>query len=862
LDPDILSVKYKKSMNDRESSLSNSGLTHAQANDRLHTDGYNELPSQKDKNSLSVLLMVLSEPMLVLLLIAGLLYLVLGEIQDTLLLSSFIVFVIGITFYQERKTEKALHALKNLTSPRALVIRDGEEIHIPGREVVVGDIVIVKEGDRIPADAYVLEEDNLQTDESMLTGESLAVGKNVWNRSHELQNDEEKKKVTVFSGTLVVSGWATLQVYAIGVSTQMGAIGKSLVTIIDEKTLLHKETSVIVRYAAIFGILLCVFVVVLWAITHGNWIEGLLIGLTLSMSMLPEEFPVVLTIFFALGAWRLSKKHVLTRTPAVIETLGATTILCVDKTGTLTQNKMQLSRIYCKGIVTELHKNELLEVDNKTVLQYAFLASETHPFDPLEKEIHRVMNETKGIDGLLKRVHVHAIPLSKEILAVTHIWKEEGSENFIVSVKGAPEAILDLCSLNDEEKTNVHAQVSNMAQDGLRVLGVAHARVNEIPSQMLVKNNHLTFLGLIGFVDPIRESVKDALVSTYKAGIRVMMITGDFPGTATAIAKQIGLRQPNQIITGQEIRLLTFEDLCTRMRSVSICARVIPEQKLAIVNALKANGEIVVMTGDGVNDAPALKSAHIGIAMGERGTDVARESADLVLTNDDFASIVGAVRTGRKIYENIKKAMAYIVAVHIPIAGMATIPIILGFPVVLMPAHIAFLELIIDPACSTVFEAEHAESSIMDHPPRSIKARIFSRSLLTLSVLQGLSVLSVTLFMYFGARYIGRSDNEVRTITFITMVSAYLMLIAVNLSWTNVITSLVRKSTKAFRIIVIGVTVLLFVVLGYQPLLEIFHFSRLQGFDYGISITAGFVCLLWFEGLKVVNRKHNTFIIE
>jgi P-type Ca2+ transporter type 2C len=836
------------------------GLTNKEAQDRLKKDGWNELPSQKDKNAFSVLRSVLSEPMLAILLAAGLLYLILGEIQDTLLLSTFVVFVIGITFYQERKTEKALQALKNLTSPRALVLRDGEEVHIPGREVVVGDIVIVKEGDRIPADAYVLNEDNLQTDESMLTGESLSVGKNIWKEGQKLHNDEEKRKVSAFSGTLVVSGWATLCVFATGVSTQIGAIGKSLVTIVDEKTLLHKETSVIVRYAAIIGIILCAIVVVLWAISHGNWIQGLLVGLTLSMSMLPEEFPVVLTIFFALGAWRLSKKHVLTRTPAVIETLGAATILCVDKTGTLTQNKMQLSRIYCKGKVIELNKKELLEIDSKTVLLYAFLASDSHPFDPLEKEIHRVINERKEIEDVSKRERVQTIPLSKEVLAVTHIWKENGA-NFTVAVKGAPETIFDLCSLNEEEKVKLHSHVSDMAHDGLRVLGVAYATMNEVQPNMGVQNIQLTFLGLIGFVDPIRESVKDALHSTYKAGIRVMMITGDYPGTATAIAKQIGLHHSDQIITGQEIRSMSIEDLQDRMQRVSICARVIPEQKLAIVNALKARGEIVVMTGDGVNDAPALKAAHIGIAMGERGTDVARESADLVLTNDDFASIVGAVRTGRKIYENIKKAMAYIVAVHIPIAGMATIPVLLGYPVVLMPAHIAFLELIIDPACSTVFEAEHAESTIMEHPPRSINARVFSRSLFMVSVLQGISVLGIVLIVYAGALYVGKSESEVRTMTFLTMVSAYIMLIAVNLSWTKLVLSMIRTSTRAFRVVVVGVIVLLFGVLGYQPLREVFHFSLLRSPEYVLSILAGILCLVWFEFFKLFSRKFNTSII-
>ena len=848
-------------MDDIGIDIINSGLTKKQAEDRLRKDGYNELPSQKDKNAISILISVLSEPMLAILLVAGVVYLLLGEIQDAALLSSFIVFVIGITFYQERKTEKALQALKNLTSPRALVIRDREEMHIPGREVVVEDTLIVREGDRIPADAHIVKEEHIQLDESILTGESLAVKKTVWKEDRKDMSEEEKRTSIVYSGTLVVSGFAVVHVFAIGVSTQMGIIGKSLATITDEKTLLHKETNVVVRYAAIIGLLVCVFVVILWSVMHGNWMEGILVGLTLSMSMLPEEFPVVLTIFFALGAWRLSKKHVLTRTPAVIETLGAATVLCVDKTGTLTQNKMQLSHIYADGTTTVLHGREEIKDDVRTVIRNAFLASDKHPFDPLEKEIHHVMDVTDSLWAKKKKDHIRAIPLTKEILAVTHIWKENEAEEFTVAVKGAPETIFDLCKMTDDEKKKLHERVGNMAKDGLRVLGVAQTTTKDEKSLLSLKESRLTFSGLIGFVDPIRPTVHDALSSTYNAGIKVIMITGDYPGTATAIAKQIGLHNPEQILTGQEINLLDADALRDRMRSVSICARVVPEQKLAIVNALKANGEIVVMTGDGVNDAPALKSAHIGIAMGERGTDVARESSDLVLTNDDFASIVGAVKTGRKIYENIKKAMTYIVAVHIPIAGMATVPLLLGFPVVLMPAHIAFLELIIDPTCSTVFEAEKADSTIMDNPPRSMYARVFSRRLLTMSVLQGLSVLGVVLVVYFGARYFGRNEDEVRTITFITMVSAYLTLIAVNLSWTKLAVSLIHTATRAFRMVLVGVVVLLICVLGFQPLREIFHFSSLRNIDYAIAIAAGVVCLLWFEGLKIVNRKGTKIVI-
>ncbi len=660
------------------------GISEEDATRKLDEEGYNELPSQKKQSIFTILINILFEPMLLLLLGSGLIYLVLGESNDALMLLFFVIVVVGITFYQERKSERALDALKNLSSPRALVIRNAKQRRIPGREVVREDIIILREGDRIPADGNVLFCSNLLVDESMLTGESLAVRKSEWDGKTKPTNPGGDDMPFIYSGTLVIQGHGMAKVTGTGIHTEMGKIGKALQTITQEETLLKKETSHLVRSFAIAGMILCTFVVIVYGMTRGDWLNGLLAGVSLSMALLPEEFSVVLLIFLSMGAWRMSKRHVLTRRMPAIETLGSATVLCVDKTGTLTMNRMILSSLFSRGEFYDVAKNGHLQLPENfhELLEFGNLASQVDPFDPVEKEIK---NGTEKFLSNSDHVHenwklVREYPLSKNLLALSNVWESNDRRRHVIAAKGAPEAIIDLCHLDEAHKKELIYRVQSMADNGLRVLGVARSIFKE---ESLPDSQHdfsFEFIGLLGFTDPVRPSVPAAVSECYTAGMRVIMITGDFPGTARHIARQIGLKNPDKIITGPELAQMSMMELQENIKITNIFARVVPEQKLAIVNALKANGEVVAMTGDGVNDAPALKSSHIGIAMGERGTDVARESSSIVLLNDDFSSIVEAVRLGRRIFDNLKKAISYIFSVHVPIAGLALFPILFKLP--------------------------------------------------------------------------------------------------------------------------------------------------------------------------------------
>jgi Ca2+-transporting ATPase len=837
------------------------GLSENEARERLKTEGYNEIPSQKKQHILVIFFHVLVEPMLLLLLGAGLIYILLGEIQDALMLLIFVFVVIGITFYQQRKTERALEALKNLSSPRALVIRDGQQRRIPGREVVREDYVILREGDRIPADGVVIFSSNLSIDESLLTGESLAVRKSEWDGTASLTQPGGDDLPFVYSGTLVVQGHGIAKVLRVGSHTEMGKIGKALQKIIPEETLLKKETNRLVKNFTIGGLILCSLVIIVYGITHGDWVVGFLAGVSLSMAILPEEFPVVLMIFMSLGAWRMSKRHVLTRNTASIEMLGAATVLCVDKTGTLTQNKMILNSLFCNHQFYDVEKNKEVPLPEcfHDLLEFGFLASQRDPFDPIEKEIK---NTTEKF--LLKTEHIHEhwklireYPLSKHLLALSHVWESLDKRKHVIAAKGAPEAITDLCHFTDEQTIDLMNHVKEMTEKGLRVLGVARSI---FPEEYLPDKQHdfeFEFVGLLGFIDPVRETVPSALKDCYTAGMRMIMITGDYPGTAQHIARSIGLTNPEQFITGSELAHMSSEELQENIKTVNIFARVIPEQKLAIVDALKANDEIVAMTGDGVNDAPALKSAHIGIAMGERGTDVARESSAIVLLNDDFSSIVQAVRLGRRIFNNLRKSVSYIFSVHVPIAGMALIPVLLGFPLVLLPAHIAFLELIIDPACSTVFEAEPEEKNIMDKPPRNLKERLFGRKNFSYSFIQGLSVL-VAVFLVFYWFYKQNSTNEdyARTLSFVTLVIANILLILVNLSGSRSIVRTLNLKNKAFWFVMIGAVFSLICIIVIPPLQNLFHFSSITITDFLLAAIVGFIAVGWFKIVDLDKRSH------
>jgi Ca2+-transporting ATPase len=833
------------------------GLSEQDVTHKLAQDGFNELPSSKPRTVFTIALEVVREPMFMLLIACGTIYLVLGDLQEALVLLSFVFGIMGITFYQERKTERALEALRDLSSPRALVIRGGQQKRIPGREVVCEDMMLVAEGDRVPADAVLLAAQNMTVDESLLTGESVPVRKTAWDNLRKTSRPGGDDLPFIYSGTLVVRGQGLARVTSTGIRTEIGKIGKALKSVEPEDTPLQKETARLVRDMATIGVILFLLIVVIYGLTRGNWLHGLLAGITLAMAMLPEEFPVVLTVFLALGAWRIAQKQVLTRQSPAVETLGSATVLCTDKTGTLTLNRMSVSRVLAGGQFYTVNggTHDLPEIFHE-VVEFSILASQRDPFDPME-----IAFKDFGQRYLANTEHLHdnwslvrEYPLSQQLLALSHVWKAPEGGRYVIAAKGAPEAIADLCHFSPAQMDDLSRQISTLAGEGLRVLGMAKAYFNEteLPSEQ--HDFDFEFLGLVGLSDPVRPTVPAAVQECYRAGIRVVMITGDYPLTAQSIARQIGLQPLDQVITGPELEQMDPAELQRRVRTVNIFARVVPEQKLLLVNALKANGEVVAMTGDGVNDAPALKAAHIGIAMGGRGTDVAREAAALVLLDDDFNSIVQAIRLGRRIFDNLRKATAYILAIHVPIAGLSLIPVLFDWPLILLPVHVVFLEMIIDPACSVVFEAEPEESDVMDRPPRRPSDPLFSRRTILLSLLQGLSVMVIALLMFVLARESGHSTNTARALSFTTLIIGNLGLILANRSWTKTIAATLRAPNTALWWVIGGSLTFLGLALFVPGLRGLFSFSHLHLLELVMCLAAGTLSIFWFEALKHFNH--------
>ncbi len=830
------------------------GLNDEEVMERLAQEGHNELPASEKRTIFHILFEVIREPMFILLIACGILYLVLGDVQEALMLMGFVFVVIGITIYQEQKTEKALDALRDLSSPRALVIRNSEQVRIAGRDVVRDDVVLVSEGDRVPADAVLLSATSLSVDESLLTGESVPVRKIAWDGSTETDRPGGDDQPFVYSGTMVVKGQAIGQVRSTGPRTEMGKIGKALQTLETEDTNLQKQTGTIVKTFAIVGLGLCAIVIVVFGLTRGNWVEGLLAGITLAMATLPEEFPVVMTIFLALGAWRISQRKVLTRRVHAVEMLGAATVLCTDKTGTLTLNRMTVTKIFANQKVHDIAMRQAtLPEELHEIVEYAILASPTDPFDPMEKAMKEL-----GVRTLLNTEHLHArwtllreYPLSEKLLAMSRVWQSEDGCDFVIAAKGAPEAIADLCHFSPEQNQELERAIEQMANHGLRVIGVAKA---SFTSEELPDAQHdfdFQMIGLLGLADPVRPGVPEAVAECYTAGIRVIMITGDYPATARSIAEQIGLKPLDDIITGAELDGMSDAELQRRIRKTCIFARAVPEQKLRIVSALKANGEVVAMTGDGVNDAPALKAAHIGIAMGGRGTDVAREAGALVLLDDNFASIVAAVRMGRRIFDNLKKAMTFIFSVHIPIAGMSLIPVVFNWPLALLPVHILFLELIIDPACSVVFEMEQDEKEIMQRKPRSIQEPLFGRQMVIRGLVQGLSVLTVVALIYALTLAQGFSANEARMLSFTSLVIGNLGLIFTNRSWTRSLIAMLRIPNPALWWVTGGALGFLAVVSAVPFLRSVFSFDPISAWETAACLGAGLVAILASEAVKL-----------
>ncbi|MGH9367056.1 MAG: cation-translocating P-type ATPase [Thermoanaerobaculia bacterium] len=838
------------------------GLTEQEAARRLAAEGPNEIAVSRPRSLLRLTVTVLREPMVLLLVAGGAIYLLLGDPLDGLVLIASILGVTGISLYQNRRTERALEALRDLSSPRALVVRGSRRRRIPGREVVRGDTLLLAEGDRVPADGALLDAANLAVDASLLTGESAPVAKTASAASAAAMTRAGEDRVAfVYSGTLVTAGRGVAGVLATGPATEMGRIGHALRTVAPPRTPLQSETERIVRVVAAIGLLLCLVVAAVYGGTRGSWLNGLLAGVTLAMALVPEEFPVVLTVFLALGAWRLSRRQVLARRAAAIEALGSATVLCVDKTGTLTQNRMAVVRLAAGERALEVAPEGRLELtlELRELVEAALLASPHAPFDPMEIAIadlgHRALAGSDRISAgwRLRREY----PLSPALLAVTHLWEgPEGGERF-AAAKGAPEAIADLCRLEAASRERFGQEVEGLARQGLRVLAVAAARgpAPEIPATP--RGFAFELAGLLGFSDPVRPGVPAALRDCDGAGIRVAMVTGDYPSTAVSVARQIGI-PAEDVLTGRELDGISDVELRSRVRRTRVFARVVPEQKLRLVRAFQANGEVVAMTGDGVNDAPALRAAHIGVAMGSRGTDVAREAADLVLLDDDFSSIVAAVGIGRTIFDNLQKAMTYILAIHVPIAGLSLVPVLLGWPLALLPVHVLFLELIIDPACSIAFEAEPPEGDVFRRPPRRARAPLLSGGMLRLALLQGAGILAIVLAVYAAALLRGQGEDDARALSFATLVVANLSLILTNRSASRSLRETIRSPNAALWWITGGAMGLLALVLSVPALRRLFHFSTLHGAEVAIFLSGGILSVVWFEFFKHWRRKRPT----
>jgi Ca2+-transporting ATPase len=805
------------------------GLSDEEAALRLAREGFNELQASKPRNFLRVSLEVLKEPMFILLLFCCFLYVVLGDLQEALILSVFVPVVIGITLFQSWKTERALDALKDLSSPKTLVVRNGRELYISSRDLVVGDIVILNEGDRISADVIILHSVNLAVDEAPLTGESVPVHKDVipselrgFTRS--LYERSALSSFIAYSGTLVTQGRAYAQVIATASRTELGKIGKSMESITKGDSRFKTEISQIVTKILSVAVISCLLIIIIMA-GRNSLVQGLLTSITFAIAMLPEEVPAVLTIFMALGAWRIAQAKVLTRKMSAIETLGSITVLCSDKTGTITENKMRLSEVYTDSKTYKLNDESIPE-EYHSLIEFSILASREKSFDPMEKALVELLS-SQYID----EAHVHKdwilvqeYPLSKDLLAMSRAWEVPGGQEFSFYTKGSPEAVFDLCHLNESEIKALTAIVEDFASRSLRVLGVAKSRSSELPS-----NQHdidFEFCGLLGFFDPIRPGVKEAVRDCYSAGIKVLMITGDHHLTAQNIAKEIGLQGYDNYLTGLELAQLSDKELAERITNIVICSRVSPEQKLRIVNALKNNQEIIAMTGDGVNDAPALKASHVGIAMGTKGTDVARESADLILLDDNFSSIVSAIKLGRRVYENLRKAISYILAVHVPIAGLTLVPVFFaGLPVIFHPIHVAFLELITDPTCSVVFESEPASRDLMTRTPRKINETLLSNRRFIISIFQGLLVFLLTLIVYLWTIQAGKPEGEVRSLSFVVLLIGNLFLTLANKSWRGKAFVELVLENKSFIVVISVLAVSLFLIFYVPVLKNLFYFT-------------------------------------
>ncbi len=743
------------------------GLTSQEAARRLAEYGPNAPPEAPPLGILQIALRTLKEPMFFLLAAAATLYLFVGDLGEGLFMVAGAGASISLVVVQELRSERALQALQRLAEPSALARRDGEARRIPARDLVPGDIVLLGEGQRIPADALLMAGDALVVDESILTGESAPVTKTLAGDGPELAFPDPGGDYTPFlyAGAMIVRGSGVARVGRTGARTAVGGLGASLAAVKGEPSPLQKRTGELVARLGAFALLFCALVVVAYGLVHGDWFEGAIAGITLAIGLLPEEFPMVLAIFLALGAFRLARRNVLVRRSSVTETFGSTSLLCVDKTGTLTENRMAVSALYTGDAIEPVP--DAPDADQHRLILAALRASSQNPIDPMDRAVHAL---AERLEIPAAGAVVESFPIRPELLAFIQAWRVEGG--VMRAAKGAPEAILRLAHASDEARVRYGAVVEEMAREGMRVLAVAETEpVAGDPDAAPYR-----LLGLVAFEDPIRDDVPQAVAAARRAGVSVAMITGDYPATALSIAREAGIDTEAGVLTGAEIAATPPEEIAEKIRNVRVFARVMPTNKLALVEAFKADGHIVAMTGDGVNDGPALAAAHIGIAMGQRGSDVAREAAHLVLLDDRFASIVAGIELGRRISGNLRKALTYVTAIHVPIAGLALAPILMGLPPMLLPAHVVLMELIIDPTCALAFEAEPGEKDAMLEPPRPQSEPLFGTRDLLIGALQGLSVFLGVLSIYVLATSFAIPDAEARGLAFTTLIIGNLTL--------------------------------------------------------------------------------------
>jgi P-type Ca2+ transporter type 2C len=822
---------------------STAGLTLAEVELSRQKHGSNTLEMQEDRVLLQVLKEVVLEPMFILLLAACIIYFVLGQYQEGIIMLVAIFLVAGISLFQEYRSKNAVQALKKLSAAHAKVLRNNQVTKIATDEIVVDDLLLLEEGEIVEADGLIIIANDLTLNESILTGESFAVTKNADGIS------------TVYKGTLVTSGSATVKVTAVGLKTMFGKIGLSLKEITIVKTPLQNQVRSFVRNMVWLGAIAFLIVVGFNYYQSANFIQSFLQGLTLAMSILPEEIPVAFSTFQALGAFRLLKNNIIVKQPQYVETLGSATVICVDKTGTLTQNKMRIDYVY-----DAVNKKSIAVKDREplppSLVEYAMWSSETNPFDPMEIVIHELYENTTATDARKLFTQVHEYPIGGKPPMMTHIFQNDRKE-FIIAAKGAPEAILQQSNLPADALKLIEAQSLTYAKLGYRVLGVGKGNWKEVKWPVSQQEFVFEFLGLIAFQDPPKENIIQTIQTFRQAGIPVKMITGDYTETALAIAQQVQLNHNSEVLTGEEVLRLGNEALLQKVKKVNIYARMFPEAKLKVIDALKENGEVVAMTGDGVNDGPALKAAHIGIAMGQRGSEVAKSAASLILTDDDLAHMTDAVALGRKIYDNLKKAIQYIVSIHIPIILIVTLPLLLGwtFTGIFSPVHVIFLELIMGPTCSIIYENEPMEPGTMKRPPRKMSTTFLSFRQLLVSIIQGLMITAACLGIGYYYMQKGSSDAGIRTIIFTTLLFSNIFLTLVNRSFRFSVFTTLRYKNNLVPVI-IGITLLFIAALLYVPFVR--ELFRLQPLSPAIIFTCIAVALLgtlWMEVWKILKRK-------